>query len=83
MPERAGFVQVGLLVNGAEFIPQDIAERHMPFAAPPDVKVQAVYVEAEPEPCLHPYWRFVFTDGQRTVCTTCGVETTEMEEMGG
>jgi hypothetical protein len=47
MPDRAEFIQVGLLLNGAEFIPQDIAERHMPFAAPPDVKVQAVYVRED------------------------------------
>lgn len=41
--------QVGLLIDGVEFIPLDIVRKHLPFAAPPDVKVQAVYVFENPE----------------------------------
>lgn len=36
--------QVGLLFGGVGFIAQEVVEKHMPFAAPPEVSVQAVYV---------------------------------------
>lgn len=41
------YEQIGLLINDIEFVPQDIADQHMPFAVPPNVKVQAVFVETE------------------------------------
>lgn len=39
------FEPVGLLINGWEFIPEDVYQAHLPFAVPPDVKVQRLYVE--------------------------------------
>lgn len=43
------YEQVGLLINGIEFVPQDIVNEHMPFAVPPGVNVQAVFIEVEAE----------------------------------
>ena len=42
-----GYEPVGLLVNGHEFIPEDVYQRHLPFAVPAGVKVQRLYVEAD------------------------------------
>jgi hypothetical protein len=38
------FTQIGLLIDGHEFVPQDIVDKHTPFATPPGADVQAVYV---------------------------------------
>lgn len=43
---RPSWRQVGLLVNGDEFIPQHLVT--YPFAVPPGQAMQAVYVRADP-----------------------------------
>lgn len=44
--DGAQYEPVGLLVGGWEFIPEDVYRAHLPFAVPPDVKVQRLYAEA-------------------------------------
>ena len=46
-PARNSYVEVGLLINGVEFIPQDIVEAHTPFAVPANVSVRAVFVRRD------------------------------------
>lgn len=41
---RTQLRQRGLVVNGIEFIPMVIVERHLPFAVPPGQTVEAVFV---------------------------------------
>jgi len=36
-----------------------------------------------PEPCHHPYWRFLSDGTGRTLCTRCGYDTTHVDAMGG
>lgn len=45
MPDER-YEQVGMLINGVEFIPQDIWLSHLPIALPPEDRptMQAVYV---------------------------------------
>ena len=43
-PNEVGYRQVGLLIDGIEFVPLDIVRA--PFAPPPGTTVEAVYVKA-------------------------------------
>jgi hypothetical protein len=38
-----GVEQIGIVINGLEFVPKAIMDQHIPFAVPPDTDVQAVY----------------------------------------
>lgn len=46
---RANVEQLGLLIDGTEFVPQAIVEKHMPFATPPGTLVDAVFRIVEDE----------------------------------
>ena len=43
MTTKDEFVQIGLLIDGREFIPLSIVHSHMPFAAPPEVIIDPVF----------------------------------------
>lgn len=36
--------RAGIIVNGIEFIPADIVDQHTPFAVPPSMTVEYVWV---------------------------------------
>lgn len=40
--------RAGILIDGIEFIPQAIVDKHIPFGVPPGQTIEVLWAEADP-----------------------------------